>query len=79
MVPLEIRLFGAPTLVIDQTPQPLGRRKALAMLAYLAVTGLSQRREMLLTLLWSEHDPTKALTTGTCRRSFCCQPTSMEV
>lgn len=37
------------------------RRKALAMLAYLAVTGVHQSRDTLAALLWPEQDASDAL------------------
>jgi predicted ATPase/DNA-binding SARP family transcriptional activator len=57
MQPLKLFLFGSPRLEKNQTLLPLGRRKALAILAYLAVTGQPSRRDTLLTLLWPNYDP----------------------
>lgn len=51
---LRLYLFGSPRLERDGAALPLGRSKALALLAYLAVTGRAQSRESLLGLLWPE-------------------------
>jgi predicted ATPase/DNA-binding SARP family transcriptional activator len=51
---LRLYLFGSPRLERDGTGLPLRRSKALALLAYLAVTGRAQSRESLQALLWSE-------------------------
>ena len=51
---IHLRLFGAPRLLVNDEEIQLGRRKATALLAYLAVTRMSFRREELATLLWPE-------------------------
>jgi predicted ATPase/DNA-binding SARP family transcriptional activator len=51
---LRLYLFGSPRLERDGSGLPLRRSKALALLAYLAVTGRAQSRESLQALLWSE-------------------------
>lgn len=51
---LRLYLFGSPRLERDGTTLPLRRSKALALLAYLAVTGRAQSRESLQALLWPE-------------------------
>lgn len=51
---LRLYLFGSPRLERDGTALPLRRSKALALLAYLAVTGRPHSRESLQALLWSE-------------------------
>ena len=51
---INLRLFGAPRLLVKDEEIQLGRRKATALLAYLAVTKMSFRREELATLLWPE-------------------------
>lgn len=51
---LRLYLFGSPRLERDGTTLALGRTKALALLAYLAVAGRAQSREQLQALLWSE-------------------------
>ncbi|MBK9052270.1 MAG: alpha/beta fold hydrolase [Chloroflexi bacterium] len=52
----QLTLFGAPTLEHNGRNQPLTRRKARALLAYLAVTQQAQSREALAALLWPDHD-----------------------
>lgn len=54
-------LFGTPTIACNGRSQPIPRRKARALLAYLAVTQQSHSREVLATLLWPEHDRQSAL------------------
>lgn len=51
---LRLYLFGSPRLERDGAALPLRRSKALALLAYLAVSGRSQSRESLQALLWAE-------------------------
>src|SRR5689334_10315220 len=54
MTRLTIRLFGAPQIELDGTAVALGYRKALALLAYLAVTRQSHTRDTLAALFWPE-------------------------
>lgn len=49
-------LFGGPRLECDGVPVKLQRRKSLALLIYLAVTGQPHQRESLAALLWPEAD-----------------------
>jgi DNA-binding SARP family transcriptional activator/alpha-beta hydrolase superfamily lysophospholipase len=58
--PLHISLFGAPRIEKDGEILPVARRKTLALLAYLAVTGQMHSREALATLLWPDQDPSSA-------------------
>lgn len=51
---LELRLLGAPEVLLDGEPVRFRSRKVLALLAYLAVEGGSHRREKLIDLLWPE-------------------------
>ena len=51
MPTLKITLFGAPRIERDGAAVTLERRKSLALLAYLAVTGQAHGREALATLL----------------------------
>ncbi len=51
-----LTLFGAPTLEHNGRTQPLTRRKARALLTYLAVTQQAHSRETLAALLWPDHD-----------------------
>ena len=54
MAEVSLRLFGTPRLDVDGAPARLGRRKATALLSYLAVTRSRHHRETLATLLWPE-------------------------
>ena len=54
--PLALYLLGPPRVERDGVPVRLDRRKAMALVAYLAVTGQSHRRESLVNLLWPEYD-----------------------
>jgi hypothetical protein len=47
-------VLGAPRVERDGAAVPLGLRKGLALLVYLAVTGRAHRRDALATLLWPE-------------------------
>ncbi|MBN1826134.1 MAG: tetratricopeptide repeat protein [Candidatus Eisenbacteria bacterium] len=60
MIPLKIHLLGTPLIRRGDRLIPIRRRKALALLAYLAVTGRSHSREALSTLLWPEADPARS-------------------
>src|SRR5689334_8855644 len=51
---LRLYLLGAPRLENGGETVPLERRKALALLAYLTVTGQAQPRDALAALLWPE-------------------------
>lgn len=53
---LHLYLLGPPRIERDGQSLELARRKALALIVYLAVTGKSHRREALATLLWPEAD-----------------------
>jgi DNA-binding SARP family transcriptional activator len=53
---LKLFLLGPPRIELDGTPLEVDTRKAIAMLAYLAVSGESQRRDTLAALLWPESD-----------------------
>jgi DNA-binding SARP family transcriptional activator/pimeloyl-ACP methyl ester carboxylesterase/tetratricopeptide (TPR) repeat protein len=52
----KLYLFGAPALECSGGSQPIPRRKARALLAYLAVTQQSHSREALVALFWPEYD-----------------------
>lgn len=56
MEPLNLYLFGAPRLALKNQPIPVGRRKTLALLAYLALTNQPQSRHTLHVLLWPDSD-----------------------
>ena len=57
---LRIQLFGAPAFMQDEKPITLSRRKAMALLAYLAVTRTSHQRDALAALLWPESEASAA-------------------
>ncbi|HEY7258079.1 MAG TPA: hypothetical protein VH459_03375, partial [Gaiellales bacterium] len=56
-MPLRIDVLGTPRIVVDGEPLHVDTRKATAMLAYLAVSGGPQARELLVELLWPDTDP----------------------
>ncbi len=60
MSELKLLLLGPPSVEVDGEPVEIGRRKALALLAYLAVTGERHTRESLATLLWPDYDQSSA-------------------
>ncbi len=60
MSSLKLLLLGPPRLEREHVPVDLERRKAFALLAYLAVTGEVQPREALATMLWPDHDERQA-------------------
>ena len=53
---LEIRLLGVPEIILDGAPVALRTRKALVLLAYLAVEGKPQPRLRLMDMLWPDSD-----------------------
>ena len=57
---LALFLLGPPQIKLDNTPIEFDRRKAVALLAYLAVTGETHSRDTLATLLWSDYDQQRA-------------------
>ena len=59
---LRLTLFGPPQLTVDATPIDLHRDKALALLAYLATTGMVHRRDHLAALLWPDYSQSSART-----------------
>ena len=56
----KLYLFGAPRLGEDAAGVRIGRRKALALLAYLALSPTPQSRDLLAALLWPEATPSHA-------------------
>jgi predicted ATPase/DNA-binding SARP family transcriptional activator len=60
MSQLALYLLGPPSVAIDGQEIRISRRKALALLAYLAVTDQSHTRDALATLFWPEQDQTRA-------------------
>ncbi|MEZ4711868.1 MAG: BTAD domain-containing putative transcriptional regulator, partial [Caldilineaceae bacterium] len=53
---LAITLFGPPTATLNNQPIHIGRRNAVALLAYLAATQRRHSRAHLVALLWPEYD-----------------------
>ena len=68
MAHLELLLLGAPRVVLDGAPVTFDTRKAVALLAYLAVTGQPQQRDTLAALLWPDADQPHAR--GALRRTL---------
>jgi len=58
---LRLRLLGTPEVVLGGQPLNIKRRRALALLAFLAVTGRPHRREVLATLLAGDAAESQAL------------------
>ena len=56
---LKLYLFGPPRLERTGVPLDLGRRKAEALLAYLAITDQRHSRDALATLFWPESDSSR--------------------
>src|SRR5215208_7929731 len=52
---LALRFLGPPQIHLENEPIPLERRKALALLAYLAVEQGEHSRESLSALLWPDY------------------------
>ena len=59
MSELKLFLLGSPRLEQDDVSLELSRRKAMALLAYLATTGRAHSREALATLLWPDQDESR--------------------
>ncbi|MCL4834981.1 MAG: AAA family ATPase [Caldilineaceae bacterium] len=57
---LRLSLLGSPQIFVDGKEKILGERKAIALLAYLAVERKVQSRDTLATLFWPEHDQQRA-------------------
>jgi DNA-binding SARP family transcriptional activator/predicted ATPase len=58
---LQIDLLGSPHLTLDDKPIPINTARAIPLLAFLAITGKSQPREVLANLLWPESTQKQAL------------------
>ena len=65
---VSLYLLGSPRIELDGSPVAIDTRKAVALLAYLAATGETHRRDFLAALLWPEHDQSHAL--GALRRTL---------
>lgn len=57
---LYLYLLGSPRIECDGAPIKIDRRKATALLAYLAVTQKPQSRETLAALLWPDYTSSRA-------------------
>jgi DNA-binding SARP family transcriptional activator/energy-coupling factor transporter ATP-binding protein EcfA2 len=53
---LAVLVLGPPQIELDGVSIRLDRRKAIALLVYLAVTGERHQRDSLVNLLWPEYD-----------------------
>ncbi|MEZ4683500.1 MAG: BTAD domain-containing putative transcriptional regulator [Caldilineaceae bacterium] len=51
---LKLYCFGPPRLTVEGEPVELPRRKVMALLCYLTLTGQAHNRDWLATLLWPE-------------------------
>ncbi|MDD4904321.1 MAG: BTAD domain-containing putative transcriptional regulator [Candidatus Bipolaricaulis sp.] len=60
METLRVRLFGYPRVECRGEPVPVPRRKAVALLTYLAVTQSAHSRDALAALLWPEQESARA-------------------
>lgn len=68
MAPLTLWLLGPPRVEVDGEPISVDTRKAIALLAYLAVEGERKSRDTLAALLWPDHDTSHAR--GALRRTL---------
>ena len=59
MAELSLALLGPPVVLRDGTPVTFDTRKAIALLALLAVTDREHSREQLADLLWPDADSAK--------------------
>ncbi len=60
MAHLTLYLLGSPRIERDGEPLTFDTRKNMALIAYLAMTGQSHRRQALTTLLWPNLEPNRA-------------------
>ena len=60
MSALKLYFLGTPRIELAGQPVAMDTRKAVAMLAYLALSGERQTRDSLAALLWSEFDDARA-------------------
>ncbi len=61
MAQLSIYMLGSPHLTLDGEPVKIPTSRAIPLLAYLALTGIGQTREMLAALLWPDSNQKQAL------------------
>jgi predicted ATPase/DNA-binding SARP family transcriptional activator len=57
---LSLHFLGPPQLYLNNEPVTADRRKAVALLAYLAMNGGKQTRDSLSALFWPDYDQSKA-------------------
>ena len=57
---VKLYFFGAPLIERSGSSVPVDRQKAIALLAYLVLTGRRHHRDVLAALLWPELDQTRA-------------------
>ncbi len=57
---LRLDLLGSPVVEVDGEPLAVDTRKAVALLAFLALEGGAHRRDTLAALLWPEIEPERA-------------------
>ena len=57
---LALYTLGSPRIERDGVPVPIRRRRVIALLVHLAVTGRTHRRDSLATLFYPEHDQSQA-------------------
>lgn len=60
MSQLRLHFLGAPIIELDGAPVEMDTRKAVALLAYLAVTGQAHSREALAAFFWPDYDQARA-------------------
>jgi DNA-binding SARP family transcriptional activator len=60
---LKLHLLGTPRIERDGAPVEVDTRKAIALLAYLAVTNQPHSRDALAALFWPDYDQTRARAT----------------
>ncbi len=60
MPTLKLTVFGSPQIELNGTPVQLTTRKALALLAYVAVNNQAQSREKLAALFWPDFSSNRA-------------------
>jgi len=61
MSQLNISLLGTPRITIDEAPVKFATSRAVPLLAYLAITGNTQSRELIASLFWPESTQNQAL------------------
>ena len=60
MAHLQLLFLGAPIIELDGSPVEPDTRKAVALIAYLALTGERHTRDTLSALLWPEYDQSRS-------------------